>query len=167
MRRLMIAVLVAGGLAASWTTWANPPTEEAKSPHTLDKRVAALEKRVTELEQRVAELEVQSKVSSSSAIAVKLIGNWAARDDKLGVVGLRFMDDGMCRVATVDRENRVDFAWGTYEVVGKAVMLILKDDYDPKGKGPYRTSFLIESIDDKNLTILGQLPNKGITFERQ
>jgi hypothetical protein len=167
MRRVIIAVLVAGGLAASWTTWANPPTE-AKPPDTLDKRVAALEKRVTELEQRVAELEVQPKVSSSLTSNKYLIGNWAVSDGHFGVVGLRFTEDGVCHVATADREMRVDFATGTYDIVGKAVILILTNDHDdPKDRAPYRTSFFIISVDDKTLKIQGQLSQKVLTFERQ
>jgi hypothetical protein len=167
MRRVIIAVLVAGGLAASWTTWANPPTE-AKPPDTLDKRITVLEKRVTELEGRVAELEVQPKVSSSLTSNYKLIGNWAVSDGHFGVVGLRFTVDGVCRVATADREMRVDFATGTYDIVGKAVILILTNNHDDsKDRAPHRTSFFIISVDDKTLKIQGQLSQKVLTFERQ
>lgn len=177
MRWAILTVLAAGWLVASPAICAEPP-KDAKTADApvkfVDKRpygeimlpqraksADALEKRVAELERRLAELEARPE-APLSALELRLVGNWACDQDS-GLIGLRFMADHACRLATADKDGRIRMTLGTYEVVGKAVKLNLRDANFQE----IENDFVIVSIDTEKLVIRGRLTGGERQFRRQ
>jgi hypothetical protein len=99
------------------------PCSAADDSVKQDDGLKRLEKRVADLEKEVAELRAQLKLPAKAAADNKLVGNWAAKDKKAELQGLRLDLDGTCSILATADGPIPEFWKGKHEMVGNYITL--------------------------------------------